>query len=221
MSVSFLPHPSAAAVLTEEAPAAAKAYRAVLDAIVSGAAPAGTPLTEGAVADAVAMSRTPVREAFLRLEVEGLLALYPKRGAIVVAPGADEERDLLATRAMFETTAVRWIAERGAPADLGEALRALLDEQQAAEDALAFAWADRGLHEAIVAAGGNAVATGLFAQLGPRLLRHWHRLAERPEARARLLAEHRRLVELVEAADVDGYAACLAEHLEGERGASR
>jgi DNA-binding GntR family transcriptional regulator len=174
----------------------------------------GRLLTEGGVADALGMSRTPVREAFLRLEVEGLLALYPKRGAIVAAPGDAEARDLLQTRAMFETTAVKWIAERGAPADLRDTLRGHVERQAAAADALEFARADRALHEAVVAAGGNAIALALFEQTGPRLLRHWHQLAESAEERRRLLAEHGRLVEMVVAGDVEGYAALLGSHTE-------
>lgn len=215
--MSFVAPPSASAAVGADEPAAGKAYRAVLDAIVSRATPAGALLTEGAVAEALAMSRTPVREAFLRLEVEGLLALYPKRGAVVVAPDVEQERELLETRAMFETSAVRWIAARGAPDDLAARLGALVERQRAAGDALDFARADRELHEAIVAAGGNALAAGLFAQIGPRLLRHWHRLAGSADARARLVGEHERLVELAVAGDADGYAAALAAHLEGER----
>ena len=84
--MTFTPHASLDQVLALEGPAADKAYRAVLDSIVAGSVPAGTLLTEGVVAEEIGMSRTPVREAFLRLSTEGLLDLYPKRGAIVTAP---------------------------------------------------------------------------------------------------------------------------------------
>jgi DNA-binding GntR family transcriptional regulator len=67
---------------TESATDRAYAYTKarVLDSTFAG----GELLTEGEVAEALRMSRTPVREAFLRLEGEGLLRLYPKRGALVV-----------------------------------------------------------------------------------------------------------------------------------------
>ena len=51
--------------------------------ILGGGYPGGALISEGEVSAAVGVSRTPVREAFLRLEVEGLLRLYPKRGALV------------------------------------------------------------------------------------------------------------------------------------------
>ena len=54
--------------------------------VLTGAFPGGELISEGEVATALGMSRTPVREAFLRLEAEGLLRLYPQRGALVV-PG--------------------------------------------------------------------------------------------------------------------------------------
>jgi DNA-binding GntR family transcriptional regulator len=216
--MSFAPHSSIERVLALEGPAAEKAYRAVLDSIVAGSVPAGTLLTEGQVAEAIGMSRTPVREAFLRLSTEGLLELYPKRGAIVTAPSNGEVDELLQVRAMFEKSAVAWMAAGGVPEGLEGTLRGHLDAQAGAADSLAFARSDRDLHEAIVAAGGNSIAGGLFAQTGPRLLRYWHEPAERPESRERLAAEHGELVDLVLAADAPGFATALDAHLAGVRG---
>ena len=216
--MTFTPHPSLERTLGLEAPAAEKAYRAVLDSIVARAVPAGTLLTEGQVAEAIGMSRTPVREAFLRLSNEGLLELYPKRGAIVTAPTTAEIEELLAVRAMFEKQAVAWMAAGSVPEELEATLRGHLEAQASATDSLEFARSDRALHEAIVAAGGNSIAAALFAQTGPRLLRYWHEPAERTESRERLAAEHGELVELVLAADAPGFAVALGAHLAGVRG---
>jgi DNA-binding GntR family transcriptional regulator len=216
--MEFALHPSADLVLKGDGPAADKAYRTVLDAIAAGSAPAGALLTEGQVAEAIGMSRTPVREAFLRLNTEGLLDLYPKRGAIVTAPTAAETDELLEARAMFEKSAVAWMSQRGVPEALEATLRGHLDAQANAADSLEFARSDRSLHEAIVAAGGNSIATALFAQTGPRLLRYWNRPAEHAAERARMAAEHSELIELVVAADAPGFAAKLDVHLAGARG---
>jgi DNA-binding GntR family transcriptional regulator len=215
--MSFTPHASLERVLDLPRPAADKAYRAVLDAIVSGSAPAGTLLTEGEVAEAIGMSRTPVREAFLRLQTEGLLELYPKRGAVVTAPTTVETEQLLQVRAMFEKSAVEWIAVRGVPEGLEATLRGHLAAQAAATEALDFARSDRELHEAIVAAGGNSIASALFTQTGPRLLRYWHTAAQVPDVSARFAAEHGELVDLVLAGDAPGFARSLDEHLAGAR----
>jgi len=215
--VTFTPHSSLERVLALDGPAADKAYRAVLDSIVAGTVPAGTLLTEGRVAEAIGMSRTPVREAFLRLSNEGLLELYPKRGAIVTAPTAAEVDELLAVRAMFEKQAVAWMAAGAVPDGLEATLRGHLDAQAGAADSLEFARSDRALHEAIVAASGNSIAADLFAQTGPRLLRYWHEPAERAESRERLAAEHGELVDLVLAADAPGFATALDAHMAGVR----
>jgi DNA-binding GntR family transcriptional regulator len=216
--VTFTPHSSVQRVLALEGPAADRAYRAVLDSIVAGSVLAGTLLTEGQVAETIGMSRTPVREAFLRLSTEGLLELYPKRGAIVTAPSTVEVDELLQVRAMFEKSAVAWMAAGDVPGGLETTLRGHLDAQAGAADALEFARSDRALHEAIVAAGGNSIAGGLFAQTGPRLLRYWHEPAEQSESRERLAAEHGELVDLVLAADAPGFATALDAHLAGVRG---
>ena len=62
---------------------AGRVYQHLKRAILEQVHPGGTLLTEAEIADAVGVSRTPVREALLRLESEGLVALYPKRGALV------------------------------------------------------------------------------------------------------------------------------------------
>src|ERR671917_2912601 len=82
----------------------------VLDATFAG----GDLLTEGEVADALGISRTPVREAFLRLEGEGLLRLYPKRGALVVPVSAQEVDAVMETRALVERFAIEKAIARGA-----------------------------------------------------------------------------------------------------------
>ena len=66
--------------------------------VLTGEFPGGELISEGDVATALGMSRTPVREAFLRLEAEGLLRLYPQRGALVVPVSPDEVRAVMEAR---------------------------------------------------------------------------------------------------------------------------
>jgi DNA-binding FadR family transcriptional regulator len=93
-----------------------------------------------------------------------------------------ETEQLLQVRAMFEKSAVAWMVERGQPEGLEATLRGHLEAQAQATETLDFARSDRELHETIVAAGGNPIATALFAQTGPRLLRYWHGTAQQPDA---------------------------------------
>ena len=69
--------------------------------VLTGAFPGGELISEGDVASALRMSRTPVREAFLRLEAEGLLRLYPQRGALVVSVSPGEVRAVIGGEVSF------------------------------------------------------------------------------------------------------------------------
>ncbi len=112
----------------------------VLDATFAG----GDLLTEGEVADALGMSRTPVREAFLRVQGEGLLRLYPKRGALVVPVSAQEVDAVMETRLLVERFAFAKVVERGA--DVTGAMRAAIARQEEAAgdlDAVVDDWARR------------------------------------------------------------------------------
>src|SRR4051812_50176230 len=87
----------------KQPPAADRVYQHVKQAVLERRYEGGTLLTEGELAEAVGVSRTPVREALLRLEVEGLLRLYPEKGALVLPVSAQEIRDGIETRQLGGT----------------------------------------------------------------------------------------------------------------------
>ena len=153
-----------------------RAYRDTKARILDGSLPGGDLITEGQVADALAMSRTPVREAFLRLEAEGLLRLFPKRGALVVAVSPSEVEAVLEARELVEGHALTKLcgspeADRSVVAD---ALNEVLDIQRAAlaaEDEPAFAEADRRFHITLVESARNMILLELYASLRDRQLR--------------------------------------------------
>ncbi len=87
--------------------AADRVYGYAKDAILARRLGVHDLLTEGELADAVGVSRTPVREALLRLQADGLVRLLPKRGALVLPVTPDEVADVLETRRLVETFAVR------------------------------------------------------------------------------------------------------------------
>jgi DNA-binding GntR family transcriptional regulator len=162
---------------TAEAPAlsaADRVYRYAKDAILSRRLGAQELLTEGELADAVGVSRTPVREGLLRLQAEGLVRLLPKRGALILPVTPDEVADVLETRRLVESFAVRKAITAPATAGLLEQLRHHLAQMRAAmknRDARGYAEADRDFHEAIVAATGNQILITLYRSLRDRQLR--------------------------------------------------
>lgn len=197
------------------ASAAERAYDHVKTLIMDGSYAGGDLLTEGEVADAVGVSRTPVREALLRLQAEGMLRLYPKKGALVVPITAAEAEDVIEARALVES----WAAQRAVAA--GEALAARLEEplrqmleHRARGDVGAFSAADRVFHELIVAEPGNDILTRLYRSLRERQIcinaTAMRVSAERMDI---AVADHTRFVELIRAGDHEGFVALTRSHL--------
>jgi DNA-binding GntR family transcriptional regulator len=149
--------------------AAQRVYEYVKARILDATYPGGELLTEGQLSSATAVSRTPVREALLRLEAEGMLRLYPKKGALVVPMSVQEAADVVEARSLVEG----WSAPR-AWTDrerLADELKPLLEEMRAhraSGDVASFSAADRAFHECIVAAAGNKVLTKLYRGLRER-----------------------------------------------------
>lgn len=123
-----MPSAPPAAAAEKKPPAADRVYRHVKQAVLDRSYAGGTLLTEGGLAEAVGVSRTPVREALLKLEVEGLLKLYPKKGALVLPVSAQEIADVVETRLLVEEHAARRAVP--APAALITRLERLLAEQR-------------------------------------------------------------------------------------------
>lgn len=83
-----------------------QAYRLLTERILNGKYPAGTRLTEEALAAEFGISRTPLREALRRLTTEGLLEALPKRGLRVTSPTEAEIAELFECRSMIEPPAL-------------------------------------------------------------------------------------------------------------------
>src|ERR671922_2199479 len=146
-----------------------RAYGHTKARVLDGTYPGGSLITEGEISEAVGVSRTPVREAFLRLQAEGLLRLYPKRGALVVPVSPGEINDVMETRGMIERFAVEKVIASGGHKEVGTRLREALGQQRRLRKSPeSFNEADREFHGLLVAATGNQVITDLYAALRDR-----------------------------------------------------
>jgi DNA-binding GntR family transcriptional regulator len=97
-----------------------KAYDFILTEILSGRAGAGTHLREVELAEALAISRTPIREALRRLETEGLVTVERNAGAAVATFSRDEIEEIYGLRAMLEGHAAARAATRIGAEQLAE-----------------------------------------------------------------------------------------------------
>ncbi|MHC1558559.1 GntR family transcriptional regulator [Actinomycetospora sp. C-140] len=200
-----------------------RAYRDTKARILDGSLPGGDLITEGQVAETLAMSRTPVREAFLRLEAEGLLRLFPKRGALVVAVSPSEVEAVLEARELVEGHALAKLCAASADerAAVSRALVDVLDEQRgalAASDEQSFAEGDRRFHTVLVESARNPILLELYASLRDRQLRmnlgSLERGPDRPQA---ILAQHQAIVDALDTGDADDARVRLRIHLDATR----
>jgi DNA-binding GntR family transcriptional regulator len=205
--------------------AAARVYAHVKERLLDGTFPGGSLLSENELSQQLGLSRTPVRQAFVQLEAEGLLELYPKRGALVVPVAASEIEDVFEARLLVEEHCARRAANAGAR--LVADLEPLIAEQeqavaQGATGMAEFARADRHFHRAIVHAAGNAILTRLYDALRDRQQRiATVSLARNPGDAERFVAEHHGIVEAIGRSDGAAAADLVSAHLRAARDVAR
>ena len=134
-------------------------YRALKDRILRGVLAPGARVAEAELAILLGTSRTPVREALIRLEAEGFVEGTPPRGTRVTPLRARDVREINAVLACLETEAASLLAARrpdaGELAQLDAAVAAL-DAALEAEDRAAWSEADYRFHRLVVSLCGNA-----------------------------------------------------------------
>jgi DNA-binding GntR family transcriptional regulator len=184
-----------------------RALNYVKSRVLTGEFAGGHLISEGEVAAALGMSRTPVREAFLRLEAEGLLRLYPKRGALIVPVSPDEIREVMEARLVFEQFAAEKIIRLGSNAqtDSYTRLAAELERQHraAAGGELAdFLESDRTFHAITIDVSRNSILGGFYGSLRDRQMRMIGESALQDSLRlATIIDEHRTIAEAIRDGD--------------------
>jgi DNA-binding GntR family transcriptional regulator len=195
--------------------AAGAAYRWLRGEILAGTLPPGAPLSENEVAQRLGVSRTPVREAFIRLESEGLLNVTPQVGTTVAPIDVEAVADGQFLREAIETRAVALAAEAATPAD-AQALKANLREQARAvarRDQAAFLQLDDRMHRDLVAIAGRPRVWHTIEEVKAQLDRV--RVLSLEDARwlAAIHAQHEEIVEAVLAHRAADAAAAMGRHL--------
>ncbi len=199
------------------------AYLTVKELVISGELPGGELVSEGEIATRLEISRTPVREAFLRLQVEGWMRLYPKRGALIVPIAVGEAESVVDARRLVEAGSVRaFIEDAGARSRVVDALREnlRLQEQLAVDGTAAeFSAADADFHRTVVRAGNNPLLDAFYDGLRERQRRMTAAsLTRDPGQISRIVDDHRRLADLIEAGDADEFERAVEQHMLGVHG---
>jgi DNA-binding GntR family transcriptional regulator len=182
-------------------------YRRLRDAIVDGTFAPGEQLRDGELAEWLGVSRTPVREALLRLGASGLVVALPGRSTTVSAIDVQVVRDAKDVVAAMHELAVRQVAGRLSEQDLDRMRDANRRFAAAVEsgDVGAALDADEELHRIPVVALGNQALEAVLERFDP-LIRRTERMRFGVDGKTSH-DRHVRLIDLIEAGDAEGAAA--------------
>lgn len=201
----------------ENRPAREQVYDAVRQAIVSGRLAVGQSLPERELAASLRVSRTPLREALIMLEREGLVEIRPYRGVVVSGISRQQFVDLMEMRELLEAHAARRAAEQMTTAELATVQR-LFDEIEPriaqGELAACIELNDR-FHAAVALGSGNAELERLIVSYEERENRFLHRQALEPSLGDMLQSyrEHRGILAALLARDAERAAELMASHM--------
>ncbi|MGO4174795.1 GntR family transcriptional regulator [Bosea sp. TAF32] len=196
---------------------AVRIARALAERIIAGTIEPGARLRQDHIAEEFETSHVPVREAFRRLEAQGLAISEPRRGVRVASFDLSEVKEVAAMRAALEVLALRHAAPHLTAAILDQAEQARRD-CDAATDVRAWEEANRRFHRTLVAPCGMkrllATIDDLHAASARFLFSAW-----RSEWESRTDHDHRTILSALRGGDLETATATLARHAQwiGER----
>ena len=152
---------------------ARQAYLALREGIILGRYREGARLAEQRLAQQLAISRVPLREALPQLEMEGFIQTVPRRSAVVARWDARAVNDLFDLRLCFEVGAARYAARQvadGASPELLDRALAYSREVVREGDPYKVAQASTSYHEAIVDVAGNQLMKNIMRSITGRMV---------------------------------------------------
>ncbi len=188
-------------------------YHRIRQAIIRGAYQPGEKLQELDLAEMLGTSRTPVREALRKLEVENLVTYYPHKGTVVSEVNTDEVEEIYEVRTLLEVFIARRAAARATPEDVKK-LRRILARGELCEEPDDILDAVERFNEVLFEVSGAVSLVDLNRRVREILQRIVVSNHLNPERRASARLEHRRIVDALEANDLDLAEKYTREHME-------
>lgn len=184
----------------------------IFAAISSGVLEPGTRLREIQLSEHFGLSKTPVREALRMLESEGLVMVYPRRGAVVTSLDDDQIRNIYDLRLVLEIAAVRRAAESGRPPKEAAAIRKEMAKYVDEVPQVEFHRLDVEFHRAISDLGGNPELATALMGVHQRI----QSVRVRSQVPGRLRVAHRQhgaILTAIRNGDPDAAEAAVTEHV--------
>ena len=174
-------------------------FNTLRQAILTGELKPGERLMEIHLANKLGVSRTPIREAIRKLELEGLVTMIPRRGAEVAQITEKSMNDVLEVRRALDALCVELACDRISQEELQHLKKACdtFEEAVKTKDVKQIAQADVALHDIIVEATGNQRLIQLVNNLSEQMYRYRVEYLKNNEVYEQLLEEHEFLIQAV------------------------
>ncbi|MDD2621063.1 MAG: GntR family transcriptional regulator [Syntrophomonadaceae bacterium] len=189
---------------------------AIREAIKNGILKPRERLMEIQLADELGVSRTPIREALRKLELEGFIVMVPRKGAYVADLSFKDIADVFEIRTALEGLAAGLAAERITDEELEEMERLLVEKAEAIlqQDMERLVEVDTRFHEAIYKASRNQRLWTIINNLREQIQRFRTTSLSYPGRKQRSLQEHRHIVEAIQSRDPQLARQLAQEHIE-------
>ena len=188
--------------------------------IVTGRIGLGEALSEGALAASLGISKTPIREALMRLQIEGLVTIVPQKGTFVFRADAKEIKDLCDVRSALEPMALRFASQRN-PSALAESLQAIVAAMTAARDAgdtAEYLRLDSRFHACFFEHADNAFLTEAYNTLAAKMAALRTRLGTDPGHMKKSYEEHKAMARAIVERRLDDALGILEGHIGRKEG---
>ena len=194
-------------------------FKTLRQAILKGALEPGERLMEIQLAERLGVSRTPIREAIRKLELEGLVLMIPRKGAVVAEITVTDLEDVLEVRMALEELAVK-LACRKITEEQLNAMRQreeIFRKSLYGDDVAACAQADMEFHDAIYAATGNSRLVQILNNLREQMYRYRLEYLKDTHSHEKLDGEHQAIYENIKNGDKEAVCAMVGQHIDNQK----
>lgn len=193
-------------------------FNTLRKAILRGELTPGERLMEIQLANKLGVSRTPIREAIRKLELEGLVLMIPRKGAEVAQITEKNMQDVLEVRKALEELSVQLACERITPEQVEEMKMAAEDFRKVLKsgDVTKIAEADVKFHDIIFAATNNQRLITLLNNLREQMYRFRVEYLKQKECYPQLLEEHDKLIALISGGEVEEACELMGCHIDNQ-----
>ncbi|MBQ7933218.1 MAG: GntR family transcriptional regulator [Lachnospiraceae bacterium] len=194
-------------------------FNTLRQAILTGDLKPGERLMEIHLANRLGVSRTPIREAIRKLELEGLVIMIPRRGAEVAQITEKSMNDVLEVRRSMDALCIELACERISEEEVVALKKACDEFEQAVEtgDIKIIAQADVALHDIIVRATGNMRLVQLINNLSEQMYRYRFEYIKDSSQHARLVEEHRMIYDSIVRKDKETASRVAKLHIDNQK----